>query len=81
MEAGKTMDISKVSKLISDNESLAGSIKKVGDSYTIEEAALESLINSNLEQYNIAIYNQTEETKIVIEATDNRINAYEVIKK
>lgn len=77
MEAGKTMDISKVSKLISDNESLAGSIKKVGDSYTIEEAALESLINSNLEQYNIAISNQNQETKTAIDETEKRIKAYE----
>ena len=77
MESGKTMDISHVSELGSENGTLAGSIKKVGNSYKIEESALKSLINSNIEQYNIAIANQTEETKTAIKETEKRIKAYE----
>ena len=76
MESGKTLDVSETSKLISDNESLAGSIEKVGDSYTIEEDALKSLINSNIEQYNIAVSNQNKETQATIKETKKRIQIY-----
>lgn len=77
IQSGKTLTLPQISGLISDNTSLASSIEKIGTAYKIEESALESLINSKTEQYNISIAKQTEETKNTIKETKKRITAYQ----
>lgn len=76
MKNGQSLSTEETAKLISENSSLAGSIKKTKDGYKIEEDALISVMNTSKQKYNVVVANEILETNKVIDAVKKRIDAY-----
>lgn len=76
LKNGQTLSFEETSKLITIDNSLAGSVKKVGDGYKIEEGALKDVIDKKKEKYNAAVTNEINETQNTIERIKNRIDGY-----
>ena len=76
LKNGQTLSLEDASKLIAIDNSLAGSVKKVGDGYKIEEDALNGVIDKQKEKYNAAVTNEINETQNTIDRINNRINGY-----
>ena len=76
LKNGQTLSFEETSKLIAIDNSLAGSVKKVGDGYKIEEGALKDVIDKKKEKYNAAVTNEINETQNTIERIKNRIDGY-----
>ena len=76
LKNGQTLSLEDASKLIAIDNSLAGSVKKVGDGYKIEEDALNGVIDKQKEKYNAAVTNEINETQNTIERIKNRIDGY-----
>lgn len=73
---GQTMSSSEIAEYIHEHEELAGAVLEVNGAYSLEEDALEKIINKYIETSNIAISNQITQTKKTIEAIKERIKAY-----
>lgn len=75
LQAGTSLTKAEISKLVAENSDLADSIKITGDGYSLEESAINSLINSNIKLYNEAVANEIQRTKTTIEQSNTRIEA------
>lgn len=72
---GQALSIEEMSVLIDKTPSLASSVKKVGDAYSLEEDALINVINTSKEYHNNIIADQVNTTKSTIDEIKKRIKA------
>ncbi len=69
-----------ITNIITKYNDLAGSVEVLADGYSIEESAIVSLVNTNVEAYNKFLALQTDQTKVALEQVQARIKAYKLEK-
>lgn len=72
---GQSLTAVETANLIAKNESLAGAVIKTKNGYKLEKDALVDVMNTSIEEYNLAVSHQIKKTDTQIKQTRKRIKA------